>query len=358
MTKIKQIEADFFPFPVFVPPRYKLASLPTPFRPLDRLRKHIGGPRIWLKCDDYTGSVLTGNKVRKLEFIVGEALARDMDALITCGGLQSNHCRATALVGAQLGLKVHLILRGEQPNGHYDGNLLLDSLAGADLDIYPPQHYQRHLTTLLSEKNAALEAEGLRPRLIPTGASDATGLWGYLQAVSELQQDFEQHHIEPSAVICATGSGGTQAGLSLGFAVQGANTQVIGMAVCDDTDYFYAKLRADMVDWFRTYTSMTDPDSMASVLSKVPIHVNDAYIGPGYAKGYNGVFETIKLLARLEGVVLDPVYTGKAFYGLLEEIKQGRFKHNEDLVFIHTGGIFGLFPYRNQLSGEWGKACL
>lgn len=331
------------------PPKIPLAVLPSPLRPLDRISSSLGGPRIWIKHDDMTGSVLGGNKVRKLEYVVARARVSGCDTLITCGGLQSNHCRATALVGAQLGFKVHLILRGSASEPA-DGNLLLDKLAGADVSIYAPDEYVSRLDELFAHWQQHYHKFGRKALLIPTGASDATGIWGYIEASVELRKDFVRESIQPELVVCATGSGGTQAGLTLGFAMQQQSVKVVGFAVCDDANWFRQKARADMQAWFTQLSEVEQQrEDLQALLAKLEVETNDQYIGAGYARAYPEVHATIKRLATEEGVVLDPVYTGKAFYGLLEEIRKGHFAHYRNIVFVHTGGIFGLFPYRAEL---------
>lgn len=321
---------------VVYPPRLPLARRATPLEPLDRLGALLGGPRIWVKRDDLTGCATTGNKVRKLEFTLARARAAGADTLITAGGLQSNHCRTTALLGARLGMRVHLLLREEgdaAPPAR--GNLLLDLLAGAEVSRYSKPYYRAHLQELYERWCDHYRARGANPWPIPVGASDGTGVWGYVGCAAELVEDFRQAGICPGAIVHATGSGGTQAGLTAGAALYGLGCPVIGMAVCDDAAYFQAKVRADLRDWAARYDPPLDVERLA-------IHVEDGYIGPGYGVADPEVFATIRQLARLEGLILDPVYTGKAFHGLLEEIRRGRFAGSADLVFIHTGGIFGL----------------
>lgn len=326
------------------PPRLNLAQTPTPLQRLVRVSAELG-VNIWMKRDDLTGCTLSGNKVRKLEFTLAEALAQGCDSIVTCGGLQSNHCRATALLGAQLGLRVVLVLRGEAGEPA-DGNLLLDYLAGAEVRQYPVKEFTQSLPNLLDQASEDLREEGRKPFVIPTGASDGIGVWGYIAATKELEADFNRERIVPSHIIMATGSGGTQAGLTLGAYLLGWKTQVIGMAVCDDEAYFLRKARADMRDWQQRYQSLLGAKTEAS--ERCSILVNDRYIGPGYAKADKAVFDTISWLARTEGMVLDPVYTGKAFHGLVEEVKAGRMPDATDIVFVHTGGIFGNFPQRNE----------
>jgi len=334
------------------PQRLSLAQTPTPLQPLKRLSEQLGGPNIWVKRDDLTGSILSGNKVRKLEFTLARALNKKCDVLITCGGLQSNHCRATAFLGAQLGLKVHLILRGETEN--FDGNLLLDQLAGATITMVPKTRYQSSLDNILASTAQQYYASNSKPFIIPTGASDGVGVWGYLAAYQELQKDLAEHNIKPEAIICATGSGGTQAGLTLGRYLNGHDTSITGMAVCDDAEYFSHKVTQDIQQFYEQYSdhlSHKKQDMPSS--QQLNIHTNDKYIGSGYGIASDEVLQTIAWLAQTEGLLLDPVYTGKAFYGLIQEIEQGTYKHCKDIVFIHTGGSFGIFPYKEQF-----KKCL
>lgn len=323
------------------PDKLNLAQTPTPLQPLDRLSAELGGPRIWVKRDDLTGCAISGNKVRKLEFVLAQALADGCDTLITCGGLQSNHCRATAVLGAQLGLKVHLLLRGDLPAEVPDGNLFLNYLAGAEVSCYSRQQYQQQLNELLTHWADHYRGLGRKPCVIPTGASNGVGAWGYINCVRELTEDFRQQGIEPSLIVNASGSGGTQAGLTAGAHLYGLKAPVLGMAVCDDASYFQTKVKADLVEWQSLYNIDID-------LDKLQIQVNDRHIGPGYARATKEIFASIRHLAALEGLLLDPVYSGKAFHGLLEEIKAGQFADAENIIFIHTGGLFGLFAQRDQ----------
>lgn len=323
------------------PARLSLAQLPTPLQPLDRMSARYGGAhRIWVKRDDLTGSTLSGNKVRKLEFVAAHALETGCDTLITCGGLQSNHCRATALVGAQLGLKVHLILRGE-PEQIADGNLLLGHLAGAQISCHPAREYFANLQGLFADQAASVSAAGGKALCIPTGASDGLGLWGYIAGARELADDLAQLNIAQAHIVCATGSGGTQAGLTLGAALHQQDWSVWGVAVCDDEAWFLNKVAEDIADWEQRYHS----DSLTPAWTA---HVLDGYVGPGYGRAEPEVFDLIAELARTEGLILDPVYTGKAFLGLLKELQAGRFSGVRDIVFMHTGGVYGVFPQREQ----------
>ncbi|WP_193164350.1 D-cysteine desulfhydrase family protein [Microbulbifer hainanensis] len=328
------------------PPRISLARLPTPLQPLERITEKYsvphGGPKIWVKRDDLTETAMSGNKLRKLEFVAGAARAQECDTLITCGGIQSNHCRTTALVGARLGLRVQLILRGEH-SGAADGNLLVDQLAGAATAFYPPRQYFAELPELFSYWQNYYTERGHKALCIPTGASDGLGIWGYIAGAEELLNDCRENGFEPEHIICATGSGGTQAGLTLGCQQLGVSTEVTGFAVCDDEAYFQRKVREDIAHWSELSGHQVDENSLN-------VQVNAKYIGPGYAVADEPVYRTIAEAAALEGLVLDPVYSGKAFYGLLQELHSGRYRDCENLVFVHTGGQFGLFPHREKFS--------
>ena len=323
------------------PRKIDLAQTPTPLQYLERASHQWGnGHRLWVKRDDLTGCTMSGNKVRKLEFIAAYAIDKGYDTLITCGGLQSNHCRATAFAGAQLGLQVHLLLRGEEPSDA-EGNLLLDYLAGAAVSCYPVKQYVREIDQLFSDWQQHYAAQGRKALVVPTGGSDGIGVWGYIAACEELARDFESADIEQAHIVTATGSGGTQAGLTLGAALHQLPATVWGVNVCDDEQYFLDKVTHDAADWRQRYPGVPEVDFEPRVL--------DGYVGQGYGVASPEIFKLITDLARLEGLVLDPVYTGKAFAGMLAEIAAGRFEGCRDIVFIHTGGIFGLFPQRGGL---------
>ncbi len=326
------------------PPRIALAQTPTPLQLLPRVSELYGqGCRIWVKRDDLTGAALSGNKIRKLEFVVAAAREQGCDTLITCGGEQSNHCRATALVGAQLGFHVHLLLRGKAPQD-IDGNLLLDHLAGATINHYAGREFSSDdLEQVFTDWQNHYASQGHKAYCIPIGASDGVGIWGYIAAAQELQGDMQAAQISKANVVCATGSGGTQAGLTLGTVLHDVPMQVWGVNVCEDEAWFVNKIAADIADWQQRYQQvLPGPAPVAKVI--------DGYVGPGYGRATTEIFELIAELASLEGLVLDPVYTGKAFYGMLQEIARGRFADCEDIIFVHTGGIYGLFPQRQNFS--------
>ena len=320
------------------PDRLKLASLPTPLTRLERFRPPDSNARIWIKHDELTGTEISGNKVRKLEFIFAEARARGCNTLITCGGIQSNHCRATAVLAARLGLRVHLILRGKKPE-QVEGNLLLDYLAGAAIDYLPQQQWESH-TEFGQQLLEGYAARGDKALFVPIGASDEIGLWGYIAACGELKEDFRQIDLQPDYLVCATGSGGTQGGLCVGTELFDMPCKVAAFNVCDDAAYFDAKIRDDVRLWNRRYGMAVDADNLT-------INTVEGYVGPAYGEAQPEVFELISELARTEGLFLDPVYTGKAFYGLISELAKGDdgvMSGAGDVVFVHTGGLFGVFP--------------
>ncbi|MEM7364830.1 MAG: pyridoxal-phosphate dependent enzyme, partial [Pseudomonadota bacterium] len=231
--------------------RIALARTPTALQFLPRLSEEVGA-NIWIKRDDTTDTVACGNKLRKLEFSVAQALSEDATVLLTNGGVQSNHCRATALVAANLGLQAHLVLRGDPPDSAPDGNLLLDELLGAETTFIDTETWRR-IDEFTAELVADYERTGVTAFAIPTGASDEIGLWGYIRGFEELHNDLLSVGMTPDAIIHATGSGGTQAGLILGAALMGLSTRIVGINVSDNEDYFTRKITDDLYRWHARY---------------------------------------------------------------------------------------------------------
>lgn len=328
-----------------MPKRLQLAQTPTPIEFLPRLTEALGGPDIWVKRDDLTGSVLSGNKIRKLEFSLAEALRQKADVIITAGGIQSNHCRATALCCAKLGLECHLVLRGSQ-NGAPDGNLLLDHLAGARFSFFPAEEYSTRQPEIVDRLVADYAAQGKKCYWIPVGASNAIGSWGYIRAWQEIMAQSRRMKLEFNHIVSAVGSGGTTAGLIAGRAMDGAKApKVWGVNVCDDAEYFQRDIRVILDDLAQDF-------NLKLSKAAAPINILDGYVGKGYAIPYQDELDLMKEAGRLEGVILDPVYTGKGFYGLAQEIKKGRFRKKDKILFIHTGGMFGLFPQKDVFGFE------
>ena len=242
------------------PSRLSLANLPTPITRLDRFKIPGVDTRIWVKRDELTGTEVSGNKIRKLEFCFAEARDQGCKVVITCGGVQSNHCRATAILGARLGFKVHLILRGEKPEMP-EGNLLLDYLSGATIDYIPQREWTSHFD-YAHELVQRYANEGQKALFIPTGASDEVGLWGYIAASEELKQDFQRLELAPDYIVTATGSGGTQAGLIVGNQLFDLQSQVRAFNVCDDAAWFENKIREDVTLWKQRYEIDIDAGSL------------------------------------------------------------------------------------------------
>ena len=324
------------------PPRIMLANLPTPIEKLERLTEQWGGIEIYVKRDDLTGMALSGNKIRKLEFVIAEARNRGADLLITCGGIQSNHARATAVAATKLGMKSYLVLRGQE-GGEADGNLLLDFLAGAKVKYITPEDYSTCVDEIMIELAEELKQDGYHPYVIPEGASNELGAMGYLAATEEIKNQLDAMKLDITYLACADGSGGTHAGLLLGQKYYNQNYQVVGVNVCDDEAYFVDKIN-------RISNKAIDRFNLIVDFKKEDIKIIDGYVGEGYALNRQQEIDFIKQVALTEGIILDPVYTGKALFGIRDQILKGRFKKGERILFIHTGGLFGLFPKRGLFS--------
>jgi D-cysteine desulfhydrase len=329
------------------PPRVPLANLPTRghwmrYGQTDRARGDAERFKIWLKRDDHTGSEVMGNKVRKLEYLMAEAIAERATHVITCGGEQSNHARATAFAAAQLGLKSILILRTDDPENPpaATGNILLDRLVGAELQwISRPAWRDRN--QLLAEAAERVRRAGDRPYVIPEGGSNALGAWGYIRAMHELAEDLEGIAApdHPVTVIYACGSGGTGAGLLLGAKLLGLarrGIRVAGVNVCDDRGYFIETIGRICADADARW-------QLGAGVTAADIEIVDGHVGRGYAKSRPEELATIRDVCRSDGVVLDPVYTGKAFHGMVTELAADRRRFGAAIAFLHTGGLFGLF---------------
>lgn len=321
------------------PPRVRLANLPTRGH---WLRYAVEGTKIWVKRDDHTGSELSGNKVRKLEYLMAEAQAHTATHVVTCGGEQSNHARATAMAAARLGLKSVLILRTDDPDHPpaTTGNILLDRLAGAEIQWISRAAW-RERTQLLAAAADRIRAAGGRPYVVPEGGSNALGSWGYIRAMIELMEDLEGIAApdHPVTVVYACGSGGTGAGLILAaklLNLAARGIRVAGINVCDDRAYFLdaiGRICADAEERFQWKVHVTPDD----------IDIVDGHVGAGYAKSRPEELATIRDVCRSDGIVLDPVYTGKAFHGMVQELRRDPKRFGSAVAFLHTGGMYGLF---------------
>lgn len=323
--------------------RIEMAYLPTPIHPLRRISAELGGPEIYIKRDDLTGLSISGNKIRKLEFTTADALAQGADTLITCGGPQSNHARATAAVAARLGLRCHLVLGGP-PEPVPDGNLFLDKLFGAAVTIVP----EAGLLDLEDEMEKIADQyrkEGAAPYIVPLGASDPTGSLGYVAAAWEIARQSAEDSLDFDWIVIPAGSAGTLAGLAAGVAMTDKKSTVCGFSVSFPEEWLYEK-----VD--RLCQGLRDKYFPSLDAGNVPVRVFDEYIGEGYGKTTPEELQFIQDVAARESILLDPVYTGKALHGLAAEIWKGAFKKGEKILFVHTGGVFGLFPYRLAFQKE------
>ncbi|QNO16760.1 D-cysteine desulfhydrase family protein [Alkalicella caledoniensis] len=315
-----------------IPGSLVLANLPTSIERLGRLSEELG-VNVFVKRDDQTGSEITGNKVRKLEFAIQEALDQGCDYLITCGGIQSNHARATAAVAAKLGLGSCLVLRSSGGD-NLEGNFFFGKLLGADIRFVTPVEYRESRMDIMKEITEELAAKGHRAYIIPEGASNGIGSFGYFKALEEILGQEKELDVKFDAVVATVGSGGTYAGLF--YANKGHNNsgKVYGINICDDAEYFKDKV-VGLIDEMNGYTGQE------LNYNRNELNIIDGYVGDGYALSRHEELEFIHWFARLEGIILDPVYTGKAMYGLVEEIKKGTFKDCTNILFLHTGGIFG-----------------
>jgi len=315
-----------------MPERIRLANLPTKIEKLERLSQELG-KNIWIKRDDQTGMEVSGNKVRKLEFAAKEALDRGCNHLITCGGIQSNHARATAAVAAKLGMGCTLVLRGEDKEDR-EGNLFLETLMGAQVVFVTPEEFENSLDEVMEGLKAQLALDGKKGYILPVGASNGIGSFGYLNAYNEIAAQEKELGLKFDAIVATVGSGGTFAGLYAGNIMDGGMRDVIGFNISSTAEYFRERV-AELLNEMKNYREINFDVREEDIL------IIDGYPGLGYALSRDEELQFIKWLARLEGLVLDPVYTGKAMYGLVQEIKAGNLDKYGNILFIHTGGIFG-----------------
>jgi D-cysteine desulfhydrase family pyridoxal phosphate-dependent enzyme len=339
-------------------PRTRLAHLPTPLDPLPRLSAHLGSVSVRMKRDDQTGLAFGGNKARKLEFIMGAVKAQGADSVVTWAGVQSNWCRQVAAATARLGLRSVLVLlkKSGMPVGE-DGNLLLDRILDADVHVVDAggsksflelENVREHVEPIVEREREA----GRKPYLAPVGGSllegDMTrplGALGYVNGFLELFEETRARGGAPGSVILATGSAGTQAGLLVGAKLLSPGTRVIGISV--------AAPAADVAGYVKTIAEATLSDlGEDPTVEEEDVLVLDEYIGDGYGVMNQGVTDALGLLAREEGVLLDPVYTGKSMAGFLDLVGKGFFAEGEEVVFLHTGGTPALFPYRGEILGS------
>ena len=318
-------------------PRIPLGYLPTPLEELPRLTRALGGPHLLIKRDDQTGLATGGNKTRKLEFAVADALDQGADTLITMGGVQSNHTRQTAAAAARCGLRCVVVLRGHAP-AVWNGNLLLDHLLGAQVVFSGNRTREAVAEEVASQARAA----GSRPYLIPVGASNAVGAVGFVAALEELDAQAKARALRVDRVVFASSSFGTQAGLCVGAKAVGFRGQLAAIAIDSRRDVLQAGVAAIATATIRRL-------GWAMAFGAAEVVAYDGYLGAGYAVMGEPEREAISLVARTEGILLDPVYTGRAMAGLIDLIRTGVFGKDETIVFWHTGGAAALFAYADEL---------
>lgn len=325
-------------------PRVLLAHLPTPLEYLPRLSEYLGGPEIYVKRDDCTGLATGGNKTRKLEYSMGEALQQGADTIITVGAVQSNHVRQTAAAACKLGLKCEVLLehRVAHPSELYrtSGNVLLDRIFGANLREYDKgTDFDAEMEAVADE----VRSNGGTPYIIPGGASNAVGALGYVNCAVEILQQAEEENIGFDHFVTTSGSAGTHAGLAVGLRGSGCDKPILGFGVSAGQD----------VQEQRVYDLALETAEFVGapgVVTRDDIFADCNYVGPGYGEPTEAMNEAVLLAARLEGLLFDPVYTGKALAGMIDYVRNGRIEKDSTIVFLHTGGAAGLFAYADTLN--------
>ena len=325
-----------------IPKKIKLADLPTKIEYLEKSSKLLA-KEIYIKRDDKTGIELSGNKVRKLEYAVAEGINSGADTLITCGALQSNHCRAVAAVAAKLGMKAILVLvdgAKNPPNGNY----LLDLMLGADIRLIEASEY-KNVMAIMEDIKLECEKTNHKAYIMPTGASNAIGMFGYIEAVQEIIKQEKELGLKFDVVVDTVGSTGTFAGLALGKLIHKADFDILGFSINESSENFKQASFNNIKDCCKYLSGSKHNYTPESIgISIEDLNIIDTYVGGGYAINSKEDFEFIRDFARTEGIFVDPVYTGKALRGLFEEMKKSSFDKYKNILFIHTGGLYGLFP--------------
>ena len=323
-------------------PRTALCHQPTPIEPMPRLSAHLAGPELFIKRDDCTGLATGGNKTRKLEFLVGDALQQGADMLVTQGAVQSNHVRQTAAAACKVGMKCHALLErrvpGRAESYESTGNVLLDALFGATHEFRPPGLDMNAEAVAVTER---LKEEGHKPYFIPGGGSNPTGALGYASCAQEVVSHATSTGQSFDWLVMGTGSTGTQSGLVAGFKALGYDLPVMGVSV--------RQPKERQTDAVHGLTQKTLEKLGAGTVTRDEILVDDGYVGEGYGIPADSTLEAIRLLARLEGILLDPVYSAKGMAGLIGMVREGFFKQTDKVLFLHTGGATALFAYEEQL---------
>jgi L-cysteate sulfo-lyase len=320
-------------------PRVSLGHMHTPLEFMPRLTAALGGPRLYIKRDDCTGLAGGGNKTRKLEFLMAEALAQGADTVITQGATQSNHARQTVAAAVRLGMKSIILLEDrtgfDDPNYVLGGNVFLDHLMGAPTRTYPAATDMNAAMRAVAEE---VKAQGGKPYVIPGGGSNPVGALGYVNCAIEILTQANDMQLRVDHVVHATGSAGTQAGLVAGFAGLNSGIPVLGIGV-------RAAQPAQEANVYKLACETADLLGMSGAVKREHVMANCDYVGDGYGKPTPGMVEAVSMLARTEGLLLDPVYSGKGMAGLIDLVRKGQFSKDENIVFVHTGGSAALFSY-------------
>ena len=324
-------------------PRVRLVNLPTPLQTMPRLTKALNGPQLWIKRDDCTGLAFGGNKERKTEFAMGDALSRKADIVITAGPVQSNHSRATAAAASRLGLKVILVLSGEEPKT-YDGNLLLDWLLGAEIRFLNGKAKKPGRAQFMEEIAEDLRKKGHVPYVIPGGASYPPGAIAYANAMLEMSRQAQLDGFRIDHVVHAAGSGGTQAGLVLANKILGSKADVVGISA-------EPNLKDELVEKTIEIANATVKKLHAGIsVDSDDVILNEDYAGEAYEVPTSEALDAISLVAKTEGILLDPIYTGRAMAGLIDLTRRCLFRKDDNVVFLHSGGTPALFPYKSEFA--------
>jgi D-cysteine desulfhydrase len=320
--------------------RYGLGFFPTPLHWLERLSREYANYRIFIKRDDNTGLASGGNKTRKLEYLISRALESGCDTVITAGAQQSNHCRQTAAACSVAGLECHLMLGGRKPR-KYDGNLLLSSMLGAQIHFTG----QNRKGEDIPEHKKELEAKGRKCFVVPYGGSNFTGTLGFVNAASELKKQLQSLNLQIDYIFFASSSGGTQAGLTLGRELFALNCRLFPVNI-DKENTAGSSLEENVL---KLVNQGTEKFKLGKEFSLEDIYVNHDYEGPGYGNLAEHEARAIKQMAKLEGILLDPVYTGRAFAGMIDQLEQKNLPEGSNVLFWHTGGLPAIFSYASQL---------
>lgn len=322
-------------------PRLRFAHLPTPLEPMENLSRLLDGPNIWVKRDDCTGLAGGGNKTRKLEFLMADAEQQGADTIITQGAVQSNHARQTAAIAAKLGYECYLLLENrtgsDDPDFLANGNVLLDDIYNARLSDFPAGTDMNQEMLSLAEK---LRVAGKKPYIIPGGGSNRIGALGYVNAAYELVGQCNDQGLKVDHIVHATGSTGTQAGLVTGLTAIHSGIDLMGISV-------RAPKEAQEENVYRLACETAELIGSSAALNRSDVEANSDYVGEGYGMPTDGMIEAVEMTARHESILLDPVYSGKAMAGLIDLVRQGFYRREENIVFIHTGGAQALSGYRS-----------